>query len=209
MADDKKGLFAPTPAPPEPADDKLNEVFARLRVDEQRSSELRKKMLFLEQNLLSNHRSAMGQIKSLQQDIVEAKRHIQEVEDRILTIIKELRLTARKEDMEVMRKYLELWNPVKFVTMETVERMINDKLNIPNKPLEPIKPMIVEKEIVEPIVHLEPEIEEPAEEVTEEVIDESEPTEEQERKSGEEKKSKPELQDSFEELVKKHEKGNV
>ncbi|MBW3018781.1 hypothetical protein KY329_01175, partial [Candidatus Woesearchaeota archaeon] len=146
MADQKKGMLAP--APPVPADDRLNEVFARLRVDEQRASELRKKMLFLEQNLLSNHRTAMDQIKSLQQDIVDIKRHIQEIEDRILTVIKELRLTARKEDIDVMRKYLDLWDPVKFVTMETVERMINDKLGIENPPLKPIKAEVIEK--VEP-----------------------------------------------------------
>ncbi|MBW3018735.1 hypothetical protein KY329_00940, partial [Candidatus Woesearchaeota archaeon] len=139
------------------------------------------KMLFLEQNLLSNHRTAMDQIKSLQQDIVDIKRHIQEIEDRILTIIKELRLTARKEDIDVMRKYLDLWDPVKFVTMETVERMINDKLGIENPPLKPIKAEVIEK--VEPEVIVEPEVE----------IEEPE-------ESG---------KNSFEELLKKHGKGNV
>ena len=152
----KKGLLAPAP----PADDRLNEVFARLRVDEQRGSELRKKMLFLEQNILSNHRSAIDHIKSLQQELLDTKRHLQDVEDKMITVIKELRLTARKEDVDVMRKYLDLWDPVKFVTLDQVERMINERLGKGVDIIEPEKPEkgaeivgvgpdVVEEEIVE------------------------------------------------------------
>lgn len=102
---------------------------ARIRVSEERYSELRKKMLFVEQNMLSNHKRAMEEIKGLHDDITGMKRAIQAIEDRIITIVKELRLTARKEDIDVVKRYVELWDPTRFVTREHVEKLIDKKLN--------------------------------------------------------------------------------
>jgi hypothetical protein len=78
--------------------------------------------------MLSNHKKSMAEIKAVQSDVTEMRRTIQSVEDKIITVIKELRLTARKEDIDVMKRYLELWDPVKFVTAERVEKLIDDKL---------------------------------------------------------------------------------
>ena len=99
-----------------------------MRVGEERYSELRKKSLLVEQNMLTNHKKAMTEIKTLQDEINELKRTMQAVEDKIITIIKELRLTARKEDIDIMKRYLDLWDPVKFVTNEQVEKIVDEKL---------------------------------------------------------------------------------
>ncbi|MBS3125799.1 hypothetical protein J4211_06160 [Candidatus Woesearchaeota archaeon] len=121
------------PAPPEfprpdSSTEQINTVAARLRTSEERNSEMRKKVILLEQNMLSNHKRAMSEIKSLQSELNELKRTVQGVEDKIITIIKELRLTSRKEDIEVLRKYIELWDPVRFVTRETVDKIVEEKL---------------------------------------------------------------------------------
>jgi hypothetical protein len=70
----------------------------------------------------------------MQTDLMEVKRTIQAVEDRIITIIKEIRLTARKEDIDVMKRYLELWDPVKFVTHEQVDKIVDEKLGKHEEP---------------------------------------------------------------------------
>ncbi|MEM3154046.1 MAG: hypothetical protein QW165_00565 [Candidatus Woesearchaeota archaeon] len=108
--------------------EQLNLMAARVRISEERYSELRKKLLLVEQNMLSNHKKAMAEIKLLQNDVTEMRRTIQAVEDKIITIIKELRLAARKEDIDVMKRYLELWDPVKFVTADRIEKIIDEKL---------------------------------------------------------------------------------
>lgn len=79
--------------------------------------------------MISNHRSAMNQIKTAQEDIMRVKQRVQNVEDTLLKITKEFRMVARKEDIDVIKRYVELWDPVKFVTLEQVERMINQALN--------------------------------------------------------------------------------
>lgn len=133
----KRGLFGSKGAPPMPdiggMTEQLNAMAARVRIGEERYGELRKKLLVVEQNMLSNHKKAMMEIKGLQADLMGMKRTIQAVEDKIIMVIKELRLTARKEDMDVMRRYLELWNPVKFITHEQVEKIIDEKLGKPEE----------------------------------------------------------------------------
>jgi len=136
----KKGLFGPKTPPPAPdisgMTEQLNSMAARLRVGEQRNGEIRKKMLVVEQNMISNHKKAVTELKALQSDILEMKRTIQSVEDKIITVIKELRLTAGKEDVDVLKRYIDLWNPVNFVSQEQVLKMIDEKLSRK----EPIKP---------------------------------------------------------------------
>ncbi|RJQ19079.1 hypothetical protein C4580_05880 [Candidatus Woesearchaeota archaeon] len=111
-----------------PPTEQVNILAARLRISEERYSETRKKLLLLEQNMLTNHKRALQEIKGLQDEFSELKRTVSAVEDRIITVIKELRLTARKEDIDVMRKYLELWNPATFARIDTVEKIIDEKL---------------------------------------------------------------------------------
>jgi len=111
--------------------EQLNLMAARVRIQEERYSELRKKMLVVEQNMLSNHKKAMNEIKVLQSDVTEVRRTMQAVEDKIITIIKELRLTARKEDVDIMKRYLDLWDPIKFITSQQVDKIIDEKLGKP------------------------------------------------------------------------------
>ena len=127
----KQGFFsqkAPPPADTSGMTEQVNLMAARMRVGEERYSELRKKSLVVEQNMLSNNKKAMNEIKTLQTEISELRRSITAIEDKIITIIKELRLTARKEDIDVMRRYLDLWDPVKFITNDQVEKIVDEKL---------------------------------------------------------------------------------
>lgn len=131
------GLFGKPkePASPSPAvselTDKINNLAARLRISEERYGELRKKLTLIEQNMLVHSKKANTDIKAIDSEMTEIKHSITEVEDRIITIIKELRLTAKKEDVGVMKRYVELWDPTQFVTRDTVEKIIKEILGKP------------------------------------------------------------------------------
>jgi len=43
-------------------------------------------------------------------------------------IIKELDIFAKKEQLKVLEKYINLWNPLNFVTTKEVEKIIEEKL---------------------------------------------------------------------------------
>lgn len=102
---------------------------ARLKISEERYSDLRKKLLLVEQNMLSNHKKALGEIKIIHSDITDVSSRINDIQDKIMLVVKELKLTARREDVDVMKKYVELWNPMRFVTRDQVENILKDLID--------------------------------------------------------------------------------
>jgi predicted phage-related endonuclease len=101
----------------------------RIKVVEEGINNLRKKMLVNEQNDISRHKKILTEEKTTLSEVNELKKEIEEMNRIIKEVINELRNGARKEDVEVLRKYIDMWNPINFVTEETVEKMIDEKLN--------------------------------------------------------------------------------
>lgn len=102
----------------------------RIKIMEEAINNLRRKILVNEQNdlnrqkkVLFDQKSALGEINEIKKDIENLKRVLREM-------INELKACAKKEEVEVLKKYINLWNPIKFATEETVERMIEERLGV-------------------------------------------------------------------------------
>ena len=53
---------------------------------------------------------------------------MQELREKLMMVIRELQTVARKDEVKVLEKYINLWNPLKFVTQNEVEQIINEIL---------------------------------------------------------------------------------
>jgi len=134
MVDGKKpgGLFGgkPPKGPEGPSvgflTDEVTNLSTRLRVLEERSTNIKKKQELIEQNMLSHRKRYAEEIDLLKDEMDEVKRTIAEIENRIIMLIKELRMSAKKEDVDSLMKYIELWEPVKFVTQNQVENIVRE-----------------------------------------------------------------------------------
>ncbi len=102
----------------------VNDIGRRLLMVEERVSNINKKTDVVEQNILSNFKKVNTEIKTSNSEINEIRKEILDIKDKILLIIKELKLTAKKEDFEVMRRYMDLWEPLKYVTQTEVEKVV-------------------------------------------------------------------------------------
>jgi len=107
----------------------ISSLSTRLRVLEERNSNMRKKQELVEQSMLSGRKKVSEEVSLVRDEIDEIKRTLVEVENRIIMLIKELRLTAKKEDVDTMTKYIEMWEPVNFVTQNQVEKIIREILD--------------------------------------------------------------------------------
>ena len=76
------------------------------------------------------------EIKTLNEDFIEFKHQHEKTQEKMDRIISELKQTAGVEEVETLKKYLELWNPLNFVTQRDVERILDNKLNIKKKETE-------------------------------------------------------------------------
>jgi len=111
----------------------INEVFnelanvsRRLRIIEERYINLRKNTQVTDQNMLSGFRQLNTEINAFKEEMVEMSKKINEIREDMQTILKELKMSARKEDVDIIKKYLELWNPIKFATINQVEKIARE-----------------------------------------------------------------------------------
>jgi hypothetical protein len=104
----------------------MTNLSTRLRVLEERSSNMKKKQEIVEQNMLSHRKKYAEEIDLVKDEIDEIKKTMTEVENRIIMIIKELQMNAKKEDVDSLKKYVELWDPVRFVTQNQVENIVKE-----------------------------------------------------------------------------------
>lgn len=113
---------------PTPISEELEGTISRLRVLEERYTNLQTELRVTEENMINRNKKLTTDIKTLTLDINEIRKEIDEIKNKVLTIIKELQGCAKKEEIKVLQKYIGMWDPMNFVTHQEVEDIINEKL---------------------------------------------------------------------------------
>ena len=131
----QRGLFKhKKPAPPaSPNQERVGEAARRLRTLEARYSNLERRLQVTEQNMLANNRKLNLELKTANAEIQDLKTTLAELKERVVMLIGELRKTAQQTDVDVMKKYLSYWEPLRFVTEQQVERIVRQILDESNQ----------------------------------------------------------------------------
>lgn len=129
----ENSLFKHKTPPKEPdfseVRDDMNNLERRLRILEESLKNIRKSLQVAEQNMLSKNKTFSTEIKTLTSEIDETKKEISEIKEKVMMILRELESAAKIDEVKVLEKYINLWNPIKFVTAQEVERIVDEKLS--------------------------------------------------------------------------------
>ena len=106
----------------------VNTVSRRLRLLEESFTNMRRALQVTEQNMLEKHKNFAAEIKTINSEISDIRNEIADVKDKILMLIQELKTSAKRDEVKVLEKYINLWNPVKFVTQNEVEAIVRDMM---------------------------------------------------------------------------------
>ena len=107
----------------------VNALSRRLRLLEEGFTNLRRFFQVTEENIIAKNKHFSAEVKTINSDVMEIRKEIAELRDKLLLVIRELQTVARKEEVKVLEKYINLWNPIKFVTQNEVEQIINEVLD--------------------------------------------------------------------------------
>ena len=105
--------------------DDINSLSRRLRLMEEGFTNFRRFLQVTEENMLTKNKYFSAEIKTLTSDINEIRKESQELKDKFYLVVRELQTVARKDEVKVLEKYINLWNPIKFVTQNEVEQIID------------------------------------------------------------------------------------
>ncbi|HOI18267.1 MAG TPA: hypothetical protein PLX15_00165 [Candidatus Woesearchaeota archaeon] len=108
--------------------ERLDDIENKTRLIEDRLSVSSKKVELLEQNLIKLAKETNSNLNEINIKIKEIDNSIKELNQRFLQLAGEAIGFAKKEDVEAIKKYLEFWNPVEFVTRESVDKILNSRL---------------------------------------------------------------------------------
>lgn len=103
----------------------LRDVSRRLRTLEERALSLRKTIQIHEQDVLGKHKKVTMELKSLADDLVATRKDMKNIQEKLMLLVGELQQFARKDDVLVLKKYINLWEPIQFVTRNEVQRLVD------------------------------------------------------------------------------------
>lgn len=107
----------------------VNSLSRRVREIEERYTNIRKKVNVIDMNLLSQSKKNNTEIKVIYSELNDLKSILDDFDNKMLLIVKEIRQTAKGEDVRVLQRYIDMWEPIKFVTRREVERIVSDILD--------------------------------------------------------------------------------
>ncbi|MFH1133213.1 MAG: hypothetical protein V1735_01855 [Nanoarchaeota archaeon] len=96
---------------------------ARLRMLEERVTNMRRKLQVMEQNMVAMHRNQGDELRTLKTDLQGMKNDIGDIKNTVKLIAAELSTFAKREELLTVQKYLAYWEPIHFVTQEQAEKI--------------------------------------------------------------------------------------
>jgi SMC interacting uncharacterized protein involved in chromosome segregation len=106
----------------------LSKIYIWIKGIESKLNSLRREFDVLKEDFSKKYDRLGKELKMFNEDLIELKREREKINEKIDLIIKELRLSANKEEVESLKKYLDLWSPLNFVTQKDVERIVEEKM---------------------------------------------------------------------------------
>ena len=82
----------------------------------------------LKTDFIKRSNSLTKEVKTINEDVLEIKHKHEKTLEKMDLIIKELKKTAGMEEVETLKKYLDLWSPLNFVTQKDLDRAVETKI---------------------------------------------------------------------------------
>lgn len=111
----------------------VKSIDRRLRTLESRYNDLNRKIQFMDKNFTAEKKRIFEDIKAADEINLEQKKDLSKIGDTQKRIISEFKNFAPIEELTSLKKYIELWEPVNFVTrkevMEIVDEAVRERLS--------------------------------------------------------------------------------
>ncbi len=106
----------------------ISNLSRRLRILEERYTALRKKTQDTDQMVLGFSKEVSSEMKASHSELVDFRREFYDLRDKVKLIVKELKECAKADELKVLERYLNLWEPMQFVTRNEVDRLVEEKV---------------------------------------------------------------------------------
>ena len=105
----------------------IADINNRVRTMESKYNLIGERLLIVNQNMIEEYKKIIKDMKIITSDLNEMKAEIAEIKSVIKNVVSELGLFAKKDEVKVIDKYLNLWSPMNFVTEDQLKKAVEEK----------------------------------------------------------------------------------
>lgn len=106
----------------------LIDMNSRVRDLEGKYNMLRDRVLIINQNMVEEYKKTLNELRVVNSDIKDIKKEMFQIKEALRHLVQEIDFFARKEDVKLLEKYINLWNPMNFTTEKEVIKIVQDEL---------------------------------------------------------------------------------
>ncbi|MBI4151803.1 hypothetical protein HY496_02430 [Candidatus Woesearchaeota archaeon] len=106
----------------------MNTLYVVVKGLESKVNNLLRQMDIFKNDYIKKNADLKREVKVLTDDLLDLKRDHDGLMQKMDLVVKELRQTAGVEQVSLLRRYVDLWNPIHFATQRDVERIVEAKL---------------------------------------------------------------------------------
>lgn len=106
----------------------ISDLNSRVRTLENKYELLAERVLIANQNMIESHKRLSSEFTKVNQELQDLKSTIITFKETMRKLVDEISEFASKQEVKILESYINMWNPLKFVTTEEVEKIIDEKL---------------------------------------------------------------------------------
>jgi hypothetical protein len=104
------------------------ELVVKIRDLEESQKMMRERLLLISQNFLEAEEKNIKEIETLKKQIILIESDIKRIKDMINSMILQVSKSARKEEIDLLRKQSKIFEPLNYVRMEDLDSIIEEKM---------------------------------------------------------------------------------
>lgn len=104
------------------------DIAARVKLLEQKTDNLRGHLELIDNSLTEKHKSVISELRDVEDGMRSLRADIDAQKDMIERVAKRMEALASKEEVKVLERYVELWQPLQFVTRSEVKTLVQSIL---------------------------------------------------------------------------------
>ncbi|MEM2954629.1 MAG: hypothetical protein QW625_01595 [Candidatus Nanoarchaeia archaeon] len=108
--------------------EELSNYGSRIRLVEQRIEGLRAHLQLIDNTVLEKHKTVISEIRDIQDNLRAIRAELDSQKELIERLAKRMEVLASAEEVKILQRYVELWQPLQFVTRSEVKALIQNAL---------------------------------------------------------------------------------
>lgn len=112
---------------PQESESSLIEITNRIRILENKYTQMRERLFLINQNMIDQYKNLIQETQDTNIEIKDIKHDLFTIKEALNHIINNLNSFAKKEDLKALEKYINMLDPLLFVTHNQLEEELKKR----------------------------------------------------------------------------------